>query len=123
MTTNITLNGKTVIIDDDSNIKITQDSITVGAKKLSITGDKPNTVIIKGTVGNIETDLNVVVDGSVEGNIDARANVNCGNVEGDINVHGNINCEDVEGDINAGGNVVSGDIEGDCRASGNIVSK
>ena len=123
MTTKITLNGKTVVIDDDSNISINNSDITIDGKKIPINGEKPNNVVINGTVGSVDSSLNVEVKGSVEGDLKAGGNVQCTTVEGDIDCKGNTQCGNVEGDVQAGGNLKCGNIEGDAKAGGNIISK
>ncbi len=67
---------------------------------------------------NVQGDA--MIDGSVEGDVQAEGSVTCGDVEGNVNCGGTVNCGGVEGDVSAGGNVNCGGIEGNVSAGGTV---
>tara|TARA_Y100001973_G_C5069712_1_gene266917 strand:- start:156 stop:530 length:375 start_codon:yes stop_codon:yes gene_type:complete len=99
----ITIGDKTY---EGNTLDIVGGSIYVNGKKVDELESTTLTVRVVGTLGDLNTDLNV----------------NCDAVAGNVNAHGNVNCGSVDGDVSAGNNVVCGRIKGKLIARGNVVS-
>ena len=102
----IEINGKTINVSGN-NIRIANNKVYVDGKLVNDMDGPKITIIVDGTVENLETEYDVEIQG------------NCGNVTCDIlTVNGNINgdvdanCINVDGDINGNVDVVSINIKG-----------
>jgi hypothetical protein len=63
-------------------------------------------VDVDGHPANITVDQgNIIVHGSVEGNVSTNGSVECGNVNGYVSANGNVVCGNVQQTVRAGGNI------------------
>lgn len=76
---------------------------------------------VTGDLTSLQSDRSVLVEGNVQGNVNAKGSVTCGNVNMDVDAGGSVTCDNVRGDVNAGGNVTCAEIGGSVRAGGNVV--
>lgn len=105
MSTRISINGKTIIIDGNaSNVSIANGTVTVNGK--AVASDLSGIVEVKweGPLATLTSDASVTC-GDVQGNVRAAGSVSAGNVAGSINAGGSIQCGTVGGNVNAGGSV------------------
>ena len=108
----IEINNRIINVSGN-NIRIANGKVYVDGKLVDNIDGPDITIIVEGTVENLETEHDVEVQG------------NCGNVTCDIlTVNGNINgdvdanCINVDGDINGNVDVVSINIQG--NINGNV---
>lgn len=82
-----------------TNIQINNGKVYIDGKlKENFNDSHKIELIIKGNVGEINTDCSVNCD-DVLGNIKAGGSVNCDDVSGDVVAGGSVNCDNVGGNV------------------------
>lgn len=71
-------------------------------------------------VTTITNGINVVVEGNVEGNVNAPMGVECGNVKGNVKAGMSVTCGDVGGNVDSGMSVTCKTVHGDVDAGMSI---
>ena len=108
----IEINGKTINVSGN-NIRIANNHVYVDGKIVDNLDGPSITVVVAGTVENIETEYDVNIQGNC-GNVTCDILTVNGNVNGDVDA----NCINVDGDINGNVDVVSINIQG--NINGNV---
>ena len=103
----IEINGRTINVSGN-NIRIANNHVYVDGKIVDNLDGPSTTIVIEGTVENIETEYDIELNGNC-GNITCDTLTVNGNVNGDIDA----NCINVSGDIHGNVDVVSMNIDGD----------
>ncbi len=75
---------------------------------------------LRGDLLNLNTNLNVNMEGDVHGNLTAGSNVHCGDVGGNALSHSNMTCGDVGGNARSGSNMACGNVQKDVIAGSNV---
>lgn len=107
----VTVNGKTHVVEDGSNLSVINNAIYVDGKLLIDSTDKRGklaTVLnieIKGNLLNLTSDAAVTVTGDVVGSVVAGGSVRCKNIEGSVSTEGSLRCGNIGGDVQAGGSI------------------
>ena len=107
----IEINGRTINVSGN-NIRIANNHVYVDGKIVDNLDGPSITIVIEGTVENLETEYDVEFNGNC-GNITCDTLTVNGNVNGDIDAH----CISVSGDIHGNVDVVSMNINGDIHGS------
>ncbi len=78
-------------------------------------------ITVNGSLGSLKSNIDVTVNGNVNGSVSAGLGLRCGNVGGNASAGMNVYCGDVGGDVNAGDDVsVGGDVDGNVNVGGSI---
>lgn len=120
----VIVNGKAYEIDDDTKTIsfagtamfadgewITEDQQLSGIVQVNIEGAAPL---------NIVSESCVMVNGHVNGDVQAEGPVTCGCVRGNLTSKGNVECHEVYQNVYAEGDVNCSIVEGDVVAKGNV---
>lgn len=117
----ISINGRTF---SGNNLSMVGNRIIVDGRDVTDdTGVEMKSILevkITGDVQDVSCDRGLTIVGTVRGNIDAKAAVNCDSVGGDIKAGGAVNCDDVQGSVYANGSVNCDDIGGSVQAGGSV---
>lgn len=65
-------------------------------------------VVLVGNAAKVESDVAVVVEGNVEGDVTGGNSVSCGNVKGNVKAGNSVNCGRVGGNCKAGNSINQG---------------
>lgn len=101
----ITINGVTY---SGNNISINNGKMTIDGVDASNIPDNVMTIKVEGILNSLTCDKSVNVNGTIQGNIEAKGSVNCDDVKGNVNAGGSVNCDDIGGNVNAGGSINHG---------------
>ncbi|GIN25446.1 MULTISPECIES: hypothetical protein [Bacillota] len=96
----ICINGK---VYTGRNISVLGNEVYVDGKLQDGLEDKNKIeiTIISGVIQKITSDGSIYIKGNVNGNVEAKTNINCDNVFGDVGAGVNINCNDIGGNAMA----------------------
>jgi hypothetical protein len=109
MSSRITVNGKTIVIDGDaSSVSIRNGRIVVNGKDYS-----------QQLGGQLSGEVRVLWEGPLA-SLDADGNVTCGDVGGSVTASGSVEAQAVAGNATAGGSMRSGDVKGNVQAGGSV---
>ena len=94
----ITIGNKRVLASDRCSVRVEDGNVIIQNDTI-IPLEGATTIVIHGNTGNIKSNGNVTVIGSVTGNVDAAGDVWCANVEGDVEADGDVRCYNVGGKV------------------------
>lgn len=102
--TTININGKTY---HGKNISVINNNVFIDGKPAD---DNPFQGIVEikveGDLAQLDSDVAVVVNGDVHGNVDAGNSATCRNVGGNVHAGNSVICGAVNGSVRAGNSVI-----------------
>lgn len=111
----ITIDGITY---QGKDINVIDGKVTVDGKLVTTLNETVKTILVKGELASLTTDLNVSCD-EVHGDVHAGGNVNVTMVGGNLHGGGTVNVEEVTGNVASWGNVNADTVHGSVHAREN----
>jgi hypothetical protein len=110
----VVINGKTYV---GNNISINNNEVIIDGVRQDGVEDKKMEVTILCNVDKIVSNESINIKGNVNGNVEAKVNVNCDDIKGNVKAGVNINCDDINGSAIAGTVINCDNISGNATAS------